>query len=487
MEGQVLTVSYPEWVPALATAGHAAMATWASTHVLLTKRDVRAAIGWIGLVWLSPYLGTGLYWMFGINRIQRKASSLRAKQPHPARAVDDDVAGEELARVIDPEAEHLAPLVVFMGSVTSRPLTSGNAVRPLVGGTESYEAMLSAIEGAAHSVGLASYIFNDDPVGRQFVEALSRARDRGVEVRVLVDAVGARYHRPTIMKALHAAGLNAQTFLPSLAPSYFPYMNLRNHRKILVADNQVGFTGGMNIDAEFDARYAGASARKDLHFELKGPIVRTLCEVFAEDWAFRTNEVLDGPAWSCETTRHGEALARGVIDGPDNDADVLLFAFLGGLNSARESVAIVTPYFLPDSRLVAALSAAAMRGVIVEIFLPEINNLALVQWASTAQYWQVLEHGCKILAVPPPFDHTKLMVVDRCWTIFGSGNWDPRSLRLNFEFNVECYGRELAGSVGTLIDDRRRASRPVTLDEVDSRSLPVRLRDGAARLFSPYL
>lgn len=483
----MLTVSYPEWVPPLATAVHGTMATVASAHIILTKRDVRGAIGWIGLVWLSPYLGAGLYWLFGINRIQRKAFSLRRHQRHASPASDEDAHAEELSRVIGEDADHLGPLVTFMGSVTKRPLSPGNAIEPLLGGDVTYRAMLAAIEGSRRSIGLASYIFNDDVLGSQFVQALARARDRGVEVRVLVDAVGARYHRPTIMKALRAAGLRAETFLPSLAPSYFPYLNLRNHRKILVVDNQVGFTGGMNIDAEFDVRYAGDSARKDLHFQLRGPIVDTLREVFAEDWAFRTNEVLDGPEWTAEPMKLGSALARGVIDGPDNDRDSLLFAYLGGLNSAQDFVGIVTPYFLPDARLVAAVNAAAMRGVRVEIFLPEVNNLAMVQWASTAQLWQVLEHECRIWAVPPPFDHTKLMVVDGCWSLFGSGNWDARSLRLNFEFNVECYDRELASQLVAMVDERRAISRRLTLKEVDSRSLPVRLRDGTARLFSPYL
>ena len=148
---------------------------------------------------------------------------------------------------------------------------------------------------------------------------------------------------------------------------------------------------------------------------------------------------------------------------------------------------VVTPYFLPDASLIAALNVTALRGVQVDIVLPLKNDLALVKWASTALLRQVLERGCRVWLSPPPFDHTKLMLVDELWTLLGSANWDPRSLRLNFEFNVECYDRELASSLTDLVRSKIQQSRPLSLADVDGRGLPSRLRDGVARLFSPYL
>jgi cardiolipin synthase len=147
----------------------------------------------------------------------------------------------------------------------------------------------------------------------------------------------------------------------------------------------------------------------------------------------------------------------------------------------------MTPYFLPEAALISALNVAALRGVEVDIILPDANNLALVKWASTALLWQVLQRGCRVWMSPPPFDHTKLMVVDGTWVLLGSGNWDPRSLRLNFEFDVECYDRELATQTYQLCIQKRAAAREVTLAEVDGRSIPIRLRDGVARLLTPYL
>jgi cardiolipin synthase len=176
-----------------------------------------------------------------------------------------------------------------------------------------------------------------------------------------------------------------------------------------------------------------------------------------------------------------------VPDGPDEDFEKLRWTLLGALSIARYSVRIVTPYFLPDPPLVSALNLAAMRGVQVDIILPAKSNLPFVGWASRAMWWQVLEHGCRIWLTPPPFDHSKLTIVDDCWVLLGSANWDPRSLRLNFEYNLECYDLALAKQLEELVEAKRKTAHPVTLQEMDDRPLPVRLRDGVARLLTPYL
>jgi cardiolipin synthase len=232
---------------------------------------------------------------------------------------------------------------------------------------------------------------------------------------------------------------------------------------------------------------AGETAVQDLHFQIDGPVVAHLMEAFADDWAFTTREELRDERWFPNHERPGHVLARGIRDGPDEDFEKLAWTVLGALACARSSVRIMTPYFLPDAALITALNVTALRGVKVEIILPSVNNLLLVKWASMALLWQVLEKGCRVYLSPGPFDHTKLFLVDRIWAMIGSANLDPRSLRLNFEFCLECYDRGLAFELDRLIEDRRRRAREITLADIDGRSLPVRLRDGAARLFSPYL
>ena len=180
-------------------------------------------------------------------------------------------------------------------------------------------------------------------------------------------------------------------------------------------------------------------------------------------------------------------LARGISDGPDEDFDKARISMLGALATAQREVTVVTPYFLPDIELISALNVAAMRGVDVCILLPQVNNQVLVKWASTALLWQILQRGCRVFLTAPPFDHTKLMLVDGTWTLVGSANWDPRSLRLNFEFNIECYDEDLSSRMAALAEEKLKTAQEITKAMVDGRSLPVRIRDGVARLLSPYL
>jgi cardiolipin synthase len=224
-----------------------------------------------------------------------------------------------------------------------------------------------------------------------------------------------------------------------------------------------------------------------LHFRVTGPVVTELQDSFANDWAFMTGEILDGELWFPEIKEAGDVIARVITDGPDADFEKLRLTLLAALTEAQTSVQILTPYFLPDPALISALNLAALRGVRVDIILPAKNNLPVVHWASRALWWQVLERGCHLWLTPPPFDHSKLMIVDGHWVLLGSANWDARSLRLNFELNVECYGRGFAQEMEKVIAKKMSAAREVTLAEADGRSLPARLRDATARLFSPYL
>lgn len=454
----------------------------ASAHVVLHKRDVRAAVGWVGVIWLAPFLGTSLYLLLGINRIERHAR--RKRRPTTIETGPCPVPVADAEDVANPS---LRDLMELGEKITGLALTAGNNVQMLCNGDEAYPAMLAAIDKAGKSITLATYIFDRDRVGMQFVEALGRAVARGVQVRVLVDMVGASYHWPTIRSALRRAQVPMAYFLPTLVPWRLHYSNLRNHRKLLIIDGETAFTGGMNIRQGHHLGTARSGRIRDLHFELSGPVVTQLQEIFVIDWRFTTGEVLSGSIWFGQCKPCGSIAARCIADGPDEDLDRMRKLLHGAISVARTSIAIVTPYFIPDPTLITALNVAAMRGVRVEIFLPERGNLRFVQWAATAQLWQVLEHGCQVWLTPSPFDHTKLMVVDEEWSLIGSTNWDARSLRLNFELNVELYSRQCAARLTRIIDERRQVARQLTLEMLDSRPLWRKLRDGVARLFSPYL
>jgi cardiolipin synthase len=443
----------------------------------------------VGVIWLTPVFGSLVYFVLGINRVHRRAFQLRRNHIPRKRFVAPHKTGEvAIAQPVLVEKEHLGSLVRYTAAVTGQHLYTGNQIRPLIDGEQGYPEMLSAIEKSNRCVSLSSYIFANDVAGLLFVDALRKAIDRGVAVRVLVDGIGAHYSWPkTIINVLHKAQIPHAEFLPSFWPWQFNYANMRSHRKILVVDGQIGFTGGMNISAQNNSIYHPKEPVQDIHFRIEGPIVGRLQEAFADDWLFSTGESLDEDLWFPALQERGPMLVRGVTSGPDADLDKLRMIYLGAVTCARERIRIITPYYLPDAGLIDALNAAALRGVQVDLFVPIRNNMRLVQWASMMPLAELLEHGGKVWLTAEPFDHSKLVLVDEAWTFFGSANWDPRSLRLNFEFNLECYSLELAKELSQILEGKQAQARPLTLADIQSRSLPIRLRDGIAALLTPYL
>ncbi len=477
-----------EFWPYLVVSLNLVVSLLTSGHVILHKRDTQAVIAWVGVIWLAPFLGALLYIGFGINRIERKASTLRGhRRYHTSNPANPHHATRLVQGQLRSDRLHLQALAKLVTGVTQLPLLPGNRIEALINGDQAYPAMLDAIEKATRSITLSSYIFNNDHAGRMFFDALHQAVRRGIEVRVIIDDVGSRYSWPSMAWYLSRAGIHVTQFIPTLIPWRFRYMNLRSHRKILVVDGELGFSGGMNICEENLLQTQPRNPAQDLHFRVHGPVVAHMQEVFATDWWFSSGELLEGETWFPPIEPMGEVLARGVPAGPDEDLDKLELTLLGGLACAQSSVLIVSPYFLPDTALSTALKVAAMRGIEIDIVLPQRNYLALVQWASTAILGQLLEHGCRIWFSPPPFEHTKLMVIDEAWTFFGSANWDARSLFLNFEFNLECYDAQLAEGLTQLVRSKINRSKRATLVELEGRSLPIKLRDGVTRLLSPYL
>lgn len=452
---------------------HLGCAVMTSTHALLTKPDPRSAVGWIGVCWIFPLAGPGLYVLFGINRVRARARALRAglasgqlsARPVPA----PDAFSKQLTRIGD--------------AVTQWPRVAGNSVLPLENGENAFPRMLAAIAAARHSVWLATYIFESDSVGREFVAALAAASARGVEVRVLVDGVGEWYSWPHVVPLLRRARVPAERFLP---PQLLPprlMLNLRNHRKVLVVDGQLGFLGGMNLGGREVGR-ANQRRMADLHFEVQGPVVEQLAQSFMIDWRFAAGEQL---ALSHLAQPAGHYVCRVITEGPDEDSDKLLYVILGAISAAHERILIMTPYFIPPPELLSALQAAALRGVEVSIVLPERSNLRYVDFASRRWLQPLLDRGVNIYLQRPPFSHSKLLLVDEVYAQIGSANLDPRSLRLNFEIAMEVYGAEMGRQLSRIVHAARKRSTLLTRTAAIDSSLPARIRNSLFWLLSPYL
>jgi cardiolipin synthase len=453
-------------------AGGLVAAVAASGHALLYKRRPQSAFGWIALCFTLPLAGAALYYVFGINRVKTRARKLLTR--HPAEFCPTEHVGAPPAG--------LEPLGRLGHAITHLPLTTGNEVDLLHNG-DPFPAMLEAIRGAKQRVFLSTYIFDTGPLGREFVSALADAAARGADVRVLLDGIGELYSLPRAGNLLHQRGVRVARFLPPrLWPPLFS-VNLRNHRKILAVDGWTGFTGGTNI------RESGVGTDDhrivDLHARVVGPVVAQIEAVFLRDWQFVTGEsVTAAPA---DAKLPGRAECRAIADGPERSYDRLTELLVGAIGTARRRVAIMTPYFLPPRELIAPLQAAALEGVDVAVILPEHNNLPYVHRATRHMLWELLERGVRIYYQPGPFAHSKLFYVDDDYAQIGSANLDPRSLRLNFEMNVEVYDPAFVTKLSTHFEEVRARSTRITVQQVDGRALGTKLLDGAAWLFSPYL
>lgn len=454
------------------------------THLVLRQRDARAASFWAVIIIFVPLLGALFYCVFGINRIRRSGKKYRGGGTWKS----------EVNRVVPPnpwekhpELPELRRLATTLSRISRYEFALGNKVGLLRSGDEAMPAMIEAIRASRRTLSLSSYIFEANGIGAKFVDELVAAKARGVEVRVLVDGAGTRYSRPSITRVLRSRGVTVAKFMPSRFIVRLLSLNLRNHRKILVADGTIGFTGGMNIRPGNMLKENPPSPVRDMHFRVEGPVVRQLQRAFAEDWAFCTGEVLQGEEWYPEVRPAGEIAAVGIPDGPDEDIEVMPKAIFAAINAARREIRVLTPYFLPDEKIQWALDLAALRGVNVMIITPRHNNIPPVRWASRTIYPELLARGVRIFENGGLFDHTKFMTVDGLWSLIGSTNWDPRSLRLNFEFNLACFDEKLAGELNAEFQRRLENSTEATREDLAAASLGERVRDGIARMFTPFL
>ncbi len=474
------------WLVLIAQVGLGLLCAW---HALLTKREPRSALAWIGITLLIPLGGPLLYFAFGVNRIRTRGQRLQRRFPMSwefsyEQADDADDAGLPNLASAGPIGP-TGPIARASAQVSRRPCLPGNAIELLHNGEQAYPAMIEAIRSAERYVYLSTYIFGARGAARDVIEALKAAQRRGVTVCVLVDGMGQWYTLPRARPLLKAAGVRVAEFLPLRLWPLSLHVNLRNHRKVLVVDGEIAFTGGMNIADYHCVDHGGRRRVIDLHLRLRGPVVSQMEAVFAEDWNFAIGQALPEPTLRAADT--GSAPCRVITDGPNEDLDRLALVLLAAVSAAQRRVAIMTPYFLPSRELLGALQAAALRGVQVTVLLPGKNNLPFVHWATRNMLWELLQHGVTVRYQPAPFVHSKLLLVDDDYTQVGSANLDPRSLRLNFELNVEIFDTALNADLAEHFTAAWERSDEVTLAQISQRRLAVRTRDAFCWLFSPYL
>jgi cardiolipin synthase len=462
---------------------HICISLLTSLHVLLFKENESTSLAWIGLVILSPVVGSLFYWLFGINRIRRLA-----QKEHP-ETLKQDFRHHETSIKFHHLPKNWHSAIIAGHTIHPVNYVAGNRVEPLINGDAAYPEMLKSIHFAKHHIVLSSYIFDYDSLGQQFVNALAQAHQRGVIVNVLLDGVGIGYSWHKSDSVLKKLGVKTARFLPAISLMSIRFINLRNHRKILCVDGEVAYIGGMNVSKNNVVETA-IHPIDDVQFKVTGPVINQISQVFIEDWFFATGELIQFPSYKPNTQQlisEQSVVARVIQDGPDENHNKIRWTLINALVCAQTSVKIMTPYFIPDQTLMTSLHAAALRGVSIEIIVPEYSNIPFVDWVMQANFLKVIEYGIRIYKNQRPFDHSKIVIIDEIWSFIGSTNWDARSLEFNFEINLECFDTHLNAKLTEMFILKKQNSVPVIEAEINHLPTYKKIRNNLFRLFTPYL
>ncbi len=450
--------------------------------ILLERRSPVATIAWVMTLATLPLFGIAVYYFFGPRRLRRRRLKRAAGAKLLAHAIES----------MDDESDHpesraqLARLGVAAGEA---PPLRATSVDVYVDGQSCFQAISDAIDRAKHHVHLEYYIFDADESGKRLRDQLVRRAKEGIQIRLLVDSVGSYSLSGKFLRSLTSAGVEYAEFNPVALLRVRPRRtNFRTHRKIVVVDGVVGFTGGMNIADCHTPEFSGEHAWRDTHVRFEGAAVRALQRVFLEDWYFATEQTPpQGPLYLVPLSREGEHLVQVVASGPDQDVFAIHKLYFGAITMARERVWLETPYFVPDEPLMSALVSAALRGLDVRLLVPAKGDSRLVDFASRSYFPELLRAGVKIFEYLPVILHAKTAVIDDDLAIIGTANLDNRSFRLNFEVVAAVYGPETAKTLADAFEKDLTQARPVSNRELRKEPLLRRLGESTARLLSPML
>lgn len=454
-------------------------------RLLLQNKQSVSTVAWTILIILLPYAGALLYLVFGINRVERRLahkyeSSRRIGPLLPELTHYQLLPGEGG----DPQRRRLMLLANRLGS--TRP-TLDNRIELLNDTNKTLGLIEQAILSAEHSLHLEYYIWQPDRTGTRIRDLLIRKVQDGVAVRFLFDGLGSMLLSRKFLKPMIDAGIEVATFLPGSSFRERWSINLRSHRKIVIVDGQIGFTGGMNIGDEYIGRNRKLGYWRDTHLRMQGPAVMQLQQVFADDWYFATGKKLTDRSLYPKPRNTGSEVAQVVSSGPDDDFNAFHALFFAAIADAEKSVTLATSYFVPTEPLMAALTTAAFRGVRVRLLLSGRGAYPWMLWAGRAYYDALLKAGVQIYEYQKGLLHSKTLCVDGNWSVVGTANFDVRSLLLNFEVGVVVYGTEMALSLESAFAKDLASAQKIIPTEWQNRGLRSRLVENSLKLFSPVL
>lgn len=463
-----------------------------SLRVIMRGRPVGYTLAWLTVVSIFPLGGAVLYLLFGELRLGRRRAEWAARIHGPYRKWLADL---NQRREVDwkPLGDACQSLSTLCDSAVGIPAMPANDVQLITDAAATFRSLMADIDAARRTVHLEFYIWAVGGDADLVVEALLRATARGVICRVLVDAVGSKeFLASEQCQRLQDGGVSLHAALPAnLLRMLFYRLDLRMHRKIVVIDGEIAYTGSQNlVDPRFFKQDAGVGQWVDAMVRMRGPAVESLGVTFLEDWELETGEGIEKLQQTGdvhEVADAGESAVQVIPSGPVLPVQAIQAILLSAIYSARRELVLTTPYFVPDELLLTALLSAAGRGVKVTIILPERVDSRLVRMASQAHKGDLLAAGVHIMLFKGGLLHTKSVTVDDRLSLFGSLNLDPRSLQLNFEITMAIYDPDFTGRLRALQDSYIKDSTAMSRKRWEKRSFAVRFVDNAARLLSPLL
>jgi len=464
----------PHWLMILLLLAWPTYLVVMTVWIVMQRSEPVATLGWIMALAFLPYLGFLIYYVLGPQRIQR--SGRRRLESHAAVGArgKNDVGSE--ATALDRMAQ----------TMTGFPPTTATRVDLLIDGGATYDALVTAIESAQRHVHLEYYIYAGDRTGTRIRDALIGRAKAGVKVRVLLDGVGSSLARKFV-QPLHDAGIELAFFHPVrwwMTPFVRPKFNLRSHRKIVICDGRIGFTGGINVTDD-ENESLNPQAFHDLHLRIEGDAVRWLQVAWLEDWHYATGKRIDD-ASVFSPPAPGPIAAQVIPAGPDNDWEPIHRMQVEAIHGADRRVWLATPYFVPSRAALFALEGAAMRGLDVRVLVPKKSDSHLVTAAARSYFDKLLKAGVRIYEYGPRMLHSKALLVDDDLAIIGTSNFDTRSFSLNFEIVMRFCDAGIAGKLAASLSADMAAAAEVTKDSPKP-SFGGRLAEAAARLFAPVL
>ena len=471
--------------------------------ILLENRDPSKTVTWLLIFILLPGVGLIIYAVFGRNlrkikifKTQELASNMKEEKlfrnldeiNNLIRLEQDTISVSKLLK--DNEEDNIKLKIISLLLNTGMfPFTTNNKVDIFVDGNEKFERLIKDIENAKDHIHLEYFIIKDSDIGQKIKNLLIKKSKENVKIKILYDDVGCWrfwFHRE-FFNEMKSHGIEIVPFLPTKFPIIGGKLNYRNHRKIVVIDGRIGYTGGINIGDEYMGKNKKFGYWRDTHIRIEGTSVYMLQMTFLIDWYYNTKEVLLNTNYFPRLNNFGNSMIQVVASGPDSDWEAIHYAYFLAICQAKKSIYIETPYFIPDESILRALKSAALSGVDVRIIFPKIADHKIVNTASYSYFDDILKSGGRVYLYEKGFIHSKVIIIDNSIASTGSANMDLRSFMLNFEINAFIYDRKVIDLMKEDFFEDMKNSKEINKDEFKNRSIIQKSKESVARLFSPIL